>query len=273
MTKASALKRNTMHTVWESNKTSFIEHSIVTHDGLSNRKNNKQMFLNMVYALPSLQWLLRTVSAYSEPAGATFLATLYRKCGAQFAVQHNASPDKNSDHRNGVFLDATGIKPCPDLSPNQNALRIASGTEPTLIRKEDTTPLISCPVLCSLHHCKRWHRWSTFNGRQSSGRYTGDGMPLLQLSDHSSTCEVIQVISSSHISRTDYPAGRMISVIVLQLSSSLAATINRFLTAHVVWNALSEFARETTLLLIPNSAATLVTGFAPPPAFRSFFHV
>ncbi|GFW94846.1 uncharacterized protein TNCV_3397261 [Trichonephila clavipes] len=28
----------------------------------------------MVYALPSLQWLLRTVSAYSEPAGATFLA-------------------------------------------------------------------------------------------------------------------------------------------------------------------------------------------------------
>ncbi|GFV27328.1 hypothetical protein TNCV_3795231 [Trichonephila clavipes] len=32
------------------------------------------MFLNMVYALPSLQWLLRTVSAYSEPAGATFLA-------------------------------------------------------------------------------------------------------------------------------------------------------------------------------------------------------
>ncbi|GFW86549.1 hypothetical protein TNCV_4333331 [Trichonephila clavipes] len=32
------------------------------------------MFLNMVYALPLLQWLLRTVSAYSEPAGATFLA-------------------------------------------------------------------------------------------------------------------------------------------------------------------------------------------------------
>ncbi|GFX41788.1 hypothetical protein TNCV_389011 [Trichonephila clavipes] len=38
------------------------------------RKNNKQMFLNMVYALSSLQWLLRTVSAYSEPARATFLA-------------------------------------------------------------------------------------------------------------------------------------------------------------------------------------------------------
>ncbi|GFX79298.1 hypothetical protein TNCV_696101 [Trichonephila clavipes] len=29
---------------------------------------------NMVYALPSLQWLLQTVFAYSEPAGATFLA-------------------------------------------------------------------------------------------------------------------------------------------------------------------------------------------------------
>ncbi|GFW23937.1 hypothetical protein TNCV_946211 [Trichonephila clavipes] len=39
------------------------------------------------------------------------------------------------------FLDVTSIKPCPDLSPNQNALRIASGTEPTLIRKEDTNPL------------------------------------------------------------------------------------------------------------------------------------
>ncbi|GFV51371.1 uncharacterized protein TNCV_3736751 [Trichonephila clavipes] len=62
-------------------------------------------------------------------------------------VQHNSSPDKYS--RTTVmmsFLDVTGIKPCPDLSPSQNALRIASGTEPTLIRKEDTTPLISCPV-------------------------------------------------------------------------------------------------------------------------------
>ncbi|GFW25581.1 uncharacterized protein TNCV_1308421 [Trichonephila clavipes] len=38
------------------------------------RKNNKQMFLNMVYALLSLQWLIRTVSAYSEPAGGTLLA-------------------------------------------------------------------------------------------------------------------------------------------------------------------------------------------------------
>ncbi|GFS59295.1 uncharacterized protein TNCV_4570961 [Trichonephila clavipes] len=62
-------------------------------------------------------------------------------------VQHNASPDKNSRTTVMVsFLDVTGIKPCSDLSPNQNALRIASGTEPTLIRKKDTTPLINCPV-------------------------------------------------------------------------------------------------------------------------------
>ncbi|GFT53804.1 uncharacterized protein TNCV_4124041 [Trichonephila clavipes] len=61
-------------------------------------------------------------------------------------VKHNASPDKNSRTTVMVsFLDVTGIKPCPDLSPNQNALRLAYGTESTLIRKEDTTQLISCP--------------------------------------------------------------------------------------------------------------------------------
>ncbi|GFW91081.1 uncharacterized protein TNCV_1759551 [Trichonephila clavipes] len=66
-------------------------------------------------------------------------------------VQHNASPDKNSRTSIMVsFLDVTGIKPCPDISPNQNALRIASGTEPTLIRKEDMTPLISSPVFVPL---------------------------------------------------------------------------------------------------------------------------
>ncbi|GFW53990.1 uncharacterized protein TNCV_1307951 [Trichonephila clavipes] len=62
-------------------------------------------------------------------------------------VQHNAFPDKNSRTTVMVsFLDVTGIKPGPDLSLNQNALRITSGTEPILIRKEDTTPLINCPV-------------------------------------------------------------------------------------------------------------------------------
>ncbi|GFX01285.1 uncharacterized protein TNCV_3729541 [Trichonephila clavipes] len=62
-------------------------------------------------------------------------------------VQHNASPDKNSRTTVMVaFLDVTGIKPCPYRSPNRNALRIAPGTEPTLIRKEVTASLISCPV-------------------------------------------------------------------------------------------------------------------------------
>ncbi|GFV20944.1 uncharacterized protein TNCV_2704241 [Trichonephila clavipes] len=62
-------------------------------------------------------------------------------------VQHNASPDKSFRTTVMVsFFNVTGIKPCPDLSQNQNSMRIASGTEATLIRKEDTTPLICCPV-------------------------------------------------------------------------------------------------------------------------------
>ncbi|GFX58830.1 uncharacterized protein TNCV_805341 [Trichonephila clavipes] len=45
-------------------------------------------------------------------------------------VQRNASPDKNSRTTVMVsFLDVTGKKPCPDFSPNQNASRIAFGTE------------------------------------------------------------------------------------------------------------------------------------------------
>ncbi|GFS89576.1 uncharacterized protein TNCV_1810631 [Trichonephila clavipes] len=93
-------------------------------------------------------------------------------------VQHNACPDKNSRTTVMVsFLDVTGIKPCPDLSPNQNALRIASGTEPTLIRKDDTIPFTVVQFLCSLHHCKRWRWWSTFNGRQRSG-WRANRLPL-----------------------------------------------------------------------------------------------
>ncbi|GFV11942.1 hypothetical protein TNCV_3168501 [Trichonephila clavipes] len=49
-------------------------------------------------------------------------------------------------HRDCIFPDVTGIKPCPDLSPNQNSLRIASGTEPTLIRKRGHDSIDSCPV-------------------------------------------------------------------------------------------------------------------------------
>ncbi|GFW49968.1 hypothetical protein TNCV_2315501 [Trichonephila clavipes] len=150
------------------------------------------------------------------------------------------------------FLDVTGIKPCPDLSPNQNALRIASGTEPTLIRKEDTTPLISCPVFCALcttvnggvggqlsmggsvqdgrqigplfegvwPHCRPRVATTNLSNSCTYGlerfprarndtfvdselcSYTGDDTPLLQLSDHSSTCEVVQAYSA-HLSIRD----------------------------------------------------------------------
>ncbi|GFX50954.1 uncharacterized protein TNCV_2733051 [Trichonephila clavipes] len=86
-------------------------------------------------------------------------------------VQHNTSPHKNTRTTVMVsFLDVTAIKPCPDLSPKQNALKIASGTEPTLFCKEDMTPLTVVQFLGSLHHCKRWRRCSTFNGRQRLGR-------------------------------------------------------------------------------------------------------
>ncbi|GFT25132.1 uncharacterized protein TNCV_180271 [Trichonephila clavipes] len=124
-------------------------------------------------------------------------------------VQHNASPDKKSRTTVMVsFLGVTGIKPGPDLSPNQNALRITSGTEPTLIHKEDTTPLVDISVI----PCSCRPRVATTNlsnsctcglARLPSARndtfvdsqlcsYTGDSTPLLQLSDHSSTCEVVQ---------------------------------------------------------------------------------
>ncbi|GFV90158.1 hypothetical protein TNCV_4378741 [Trichonephila clavipes] len=57
--------------------------------------------------------------------------------------------------------------------------------------------------------------------------YTGDGTPLLQLSDYSSTCEVIQMISSSHISRTDslaLPANMLNCVCVLHFILLLSST-------------------------------------------------
>ena len=64
---------NTMQTVWYRTKKGFIELNIVTHHCLSKRKNNKQMFLSMGYALLLLQWLLRTVSPYSAPDYPTVL--------------------------------------------------------------------------------------------------------------------------------------------------------------------------------------------------------
>ncbi|GFW52500.1 hypothetical protein TNCV_404281 [Trichonephila clavipes] len=115
------------------------------------------------------------------------------------------------------FLDVTGIKPCPDLSSNQNSLRIASSTEPTLIRKEDTTPLISCPVFVLSAPLMIYRsspavvvlawppptvltavpvfpsaRNDTFVDSELCS-YTGDGTPLLQLPDNFSTCEVVEV--------------------------------------------------------------------------------
>ncbi|GFV10450.1 uncharacterized protein TNCV_1951011 [Trichonephila clavipes] len=253
----------------------------MTHDCLSNRKNNKQMFLNMVYVLPSLQWLLPTVYAYSDPACATFLAVgmliplpasvWVVRCSVDDSdiftflkllnskspmwpcigihknevwangtseqthmgkkylitiaipgyrpsvenvelsspVQHNTSPDRNSRTTVTVsFLGVTGIKPGPDLSSNQNALRITYGTEPTLIHEEDTTPLVDISVIpcccsprvattnlsnsctCGLERLPS-ARNDTFVDSQLCS-YTGDSTPLLHLSDHSSTCEVVQ---------------------------------------------------------------------------------
>ncbi|GFV28509.1 hypothetical protein TNCV_3984601 [Trichonephila clavipes] len=62
-------------------------------------------------------------------------------------IQHNAFPDNSSRTTVTVsFRDVTGMKSCPDMSPNQLSQRIACGTETILIRKEDTPPLMSCPV-------------------------------------------------------------------------------------------------------------------------------
>ncbi|GFT90731.1 uncharacterized protein TNCV_3010911 [Trichonephila clavipes] len=49
-----------------------------------------------------------------------------------------------------IFRYVTGKKLCPNLSPNTLALRIACGTETTLIHKEDTAPLMRCPVFVLL---------------------------------------------------------------------------------------------------------------------------
>ncbi|GFV41589.1 uncharacterized protein TNCV_3627401 [Trichonephila clavipes] len=66
-------------------------------------------------------------------------------------IQHTAFPGDNSRTIVTVsFRDVTGIKPCPDLSPKQLALTISCGTEATLMRKEDTTPLMRCSVFVLL---------------------------------------------------------------------------------------------------------------------------
>ncbi|GFU92744.1 uncharacterized protein TNCV_2892531 [Trichonephila clavipes] len=66
-------------------------------------------------------------------------------------VQHNFSLDVNSRTNLTVpFRDITGMKLSTDLSPNQLALKIACVRETILICKEDTTPLMKCPVLALL---------------------------------------------------------------------------------------------------------------------------
>ncbi|GFS78230.1 hypothetical protein TNCV_3171941 [Trichonephila clavipes] len=57
-------------------------------------------------------------------------------------IQH-ITPDDNSRTTITVsFIDVTGKKMSPDFSPHQLALRIAQGTETTLLSKEDMTPLV-----------------------------------------------------------------------------------------------------------------------------------
>ncbi|GFW29727.1 uncharacterized protein TNCV_3935941 [Trichonephila clavipes] len=66
-------------------------------------------------------------------------------------VQHNVSPEDNFRTTLTVSVrDVTGMKPCSNFSPNQLVLRIALGTETTLIRKEDTAPLIICLIFVLL---------------------------------------------------------------------------------------------------------------------------
>ncbi|GFU53500.1 hypothetical protein TNCV_3169341 [Trichonephila clavipes] len=56
------------------------------------------------------------------------------------SVKHSASIEKKSRTTVMVsFGDVTGIRPCPNLSSFEPALKIACGAEAILIRKEDTT--------------------------------------------------------------------------------------------------------------------------------------
>ncbi|GFV19681.1 uncharacterized protein TNCV_479071 [Trichonephila clavipes] len=67
-------------------------------------------------------------------------------------IQHNAFPKVNSRTTIMVsFFDVTGMKPCPNLSLNQLALRIACGIDKILSCKEDMIPLMRCPGFCALY--------------------------------------------------------------------------------------------------------------------------
>ncbi|GFX62364.1 hypothetical protein TNCV_407591 [Trichonephila clavipes] len=131
----------------------------------------------MEYALPLLEWLLNIVFPYSAPDSSTVLqirvpipqsaSVSVVGCFSEDRspvtepvgnvelsppIQHNASPDDKSRATVTVsFHNVTKTKQCPDLFPNQLALRITCGSDTTPpIRKEDTTPLMRCPVFVLL---------------------------------------------------------------------------------------------------------------------------
>ncbi|GFY25330.1 uncharacterized protein TNCV_2484501 [Trichonephila clavipes] len=82
------------------------------------------------------------------------------------------------------FLDVTGMKPCPDLSPNQNALRIASGTEPTLIPSaKGRVPELYCKEArhTSLRNkVKEWKVKKVTLGGRKQGSLTDKNITKLQ---------------------------------------------------------------------------------------------
>ncbi|GFS52847.1 hypothetical protein TNCV_3122381 [Trichonephila clavipes] len=68
-------------------------------------------------------------------------------------------------------------------------------------RPQAATPNLSNSCTCGLERFQE--RETTLLLIPKSAATLVSVRPLLQLSDHSSSCEVVQVISSSHISRTD----------------------------------------------------------------------
>ncbi|GFU49775.1 hypothetical protein TNCV_2930471 [Trichonephila clavipes] len=96
--------------------------------------------------------LLRTVFPYSAPDYPTVLEVRVPIPQSLSASVIGCSPEDVMVPTTVTvsFSAVVGMQPCPDLSPNQLALRIARGTVTTLILEEDTTPLRRCPVFVPL---------------------------------------------------------------------------------------------------------------------------